>query len=818
MRCFGRLFTVVVVVALSVVWSNAEGGTRDSAWEALLRADPSAADDASIGWRERLVMHALTPAQAEAYFRRGADPDTLVVEDGRTLREYLEARLSPPAGVFVALPAPCRLFAADRLEAGARYGVRARGGDLSAQGGSATGCGVPAEATAVVLQVGLDGPSAGGRLKLWAADGPEPAEGAMAAGGFGAESRRATVVAALAARSGSDGDLLLRSAAAASVDAELIGYFRPPTALDNPTPVVSFYTEGSSNNFFGTGAGASTSGDHNSFFGAHAGWLNSTGSRNSFFGSSAGLNNTANDNSFFGERAGWANTTGDSNAFFGERAGYANAGGGSNSFFGRVAGYSNTGGSNNSFFGRGAGYYNTSGGHNAYFGAYAGNSSGAANYNTFVGTYAGYNNTASENSFFGRRAGYGNTSGVHNSHFGHDAGYSVSTTSDNSFFGYKAGHGATGRQNAAFGSEAGPAAGGDYNAFFGRGAGEKNTGNDNSFFGWRAGNNNTTGFSNSFFGEWAGQNNTTGSNNAFFGDVAGASNTTESNNSFIGTRSTGFAGITNATALGYRAQVRQSNSLVLGSIAGLNGAAANVNVGIGVPAPQRQLHLKGNNAVFRMDRDSDTAAFMIVRTNAAGSPLKTFVVGTNAAGADNGEFVVNDLGAAVGGPGTRRMTITNAGETHFTGIVRAPSFVSTSSLRFKENVHPIRNAPDLVDRLHGVSFNWKDTGRPSVGLIAEEVAEVIPEVVDWEENGLEAAGVNYSALVAVLIEAVKAQRRRAEAQAAEISGQRADLAVLRARVGELESERAELVSLRSRLAEIERRLAGGLSHSVAAQR
>jgi hypothetical protein len=162
----------------------------------------------------------------------------------------------------------------------------------------------------------------------------------------------------------------------------------------------------------------------------------------------------------------------------------------------------------------------------------------------------------------------------------------------------------------------------------------------------------------------------------------------------------------------------------------------------------------------------------------------------------------------VGGPGLRRMTITNAGETHFTGIVRAPSFVSTSSLRFKTEIATLYNALETVERLRGVSFVWKETGKPSVGLIAEEVAEVVPEVVDWEENGLEAAGVNYSALVAVLVEAVKSQR--AEHQA--------ELASLRARMAELESERTELVSLRSRLAEIESRLAGGPSHFVAAQR
>jgi hypothetical protein len=77
--------------------------------------------------------------------------------------------------------------------------------------------------------------------------------------------------------------------------------------------------------------------------------------------------------------------------------------------------------------------------------------------------------------------------------------------------------------------------------------------------------------------------------------------------------------------------------------------APNGNVGLGIDSPERQLHLRGSNATFRMDRSADTAAFILVRTNTAGTPLKTFVVGANAAGPNNGEFIINDLGTAVSG-------------------------------------------------------------------------------------------------------------------------------------------------------------------------
>jgi len=67
-------------------------------------------------------------------------------------------------------------------------------------------------------------------------------------------------------------------------------------------------------------------------------------------------------------------------------------------------------------------------------------------------------------------------------------------------------------------------------------------------------------------------------------------------------------------------------------------------------------------------------------------------------------------------------------------------------------------AVDTVNRLRGVSFTWKDSGKAAVGLIAEEVDKVIPEVVAHKDTGA-ATGVNYANLVAVLIEAVKEQQQ-----------------------------------------------------------
>jgi hypothetical protein len=239
---------------------------------------------------------------------------------------------------------------------------------------------------------------------------------------------------------------------------------------------------------------------------------------------------------------------------------------------------------------------------------------------------------------------------------------------------------------------------------------------------------------------------------------------------------------------------------VLGSIAGLNGASSNVNVGIGTPAPGRQLHLAGPNAVFRMDRTMDTASFLLVRISPAGAILKSFIVGTNASAVNQGEFIINDMGATVGGAGARRMTINNAGNVQFTGTVTAADFIQSSSLALKSNVRTLENALDMVNRLRGVRFDWRASGKGAVGLIAEEVDQVLPEVVGYNDDGSAPAGVNYANLVAVLVEAVKEQQKTIEGQQQTIEQQEKNaLSALAAQQVSIARQQEELNRLKAEL-------------------
>jgi hypothetical protein len=96
-------------------------------------------------------------------------------------------------------------------------------------------------------------------------------------------------------------------------------------------------------------------------------------------------------------------------------------------------------------------------------------------------------------------------------------------------------------------------------------------------------------------------------------------------------------------------------------------------LGVGTESPVRAVHLSGANAVFRMDRDRNAAAFQLVRTPSGNlnSVLKSYSVGVNASAVNNGEFFVNDNGTATSGTGTRRLTIANNGQAGI-GTFTAP--------------------------------------------------------------------------------------------------------------------------------------------------
>jgi len=93
-----------------------------------------------------------------------------------------------------------------------------------------------------------------------------------------------------------------------------------------------------------------------------------------------------------------------------------------------------------------------------------------------------------------------------------------------------------------------------------------------------------------------------------------------------------------------------------------------------------------------------------------------------------------------------------------TGTLSATDLNSSSDSTLKENVETVEDALNKVNNLHGVKFNWKEDGRPSYGVIAQELEQVLPELV----TNTDPKSVNYNGIIAVLIEAVKELTQRVE--------------------------------------------------------
>lgn len=84
-------------------------------------------------------------------------------------------------------------------------------------------------------------------------------------------------------------------------------------------------------------------------------------------------------------------------------------------------------------------------------------------------------------------------------------------------------------------------------------------------------------------------------------------------------------------------------------------------------------------------------------------------------------------------------------------IVTATDFNVVSDIQLKTNIQTIENSMELIENLRGVTFDWKDTNKSTMGVIAQEIQEIFPNLV----NQNDIMSVNYNGLIGVLIEAVK---------------------------------------------------------------
>jgi hypothetical protein len=113
----------------------------------------------------------------------------------------------------------------------------------------------------------------------------------------------------------------------------------------------------------------------------------------------------------------------------------------------------------------------------------------------------------------------------------------------------------------------------------------------------------------------------------------------------------------------------------------------------------------------------------------------------------------DSTGCTPGGLCRGAMTLSDTGNLSVGGTVTATGFPTSSDAALKTNVRPLESPLDKIARLRGVRFNWKKDGKESIGVVAQEVEGVYPELVSAGPDGRKA--VEYDKFAAVLIEAVK---------------------------------------------------------------
>jgi hypothetical protein len=249
------------------------------------------------------------------------------------------------------------------------------------------------------------------------------------------------------------------------------------------------------------------------------------------------------------------------------------------------------------------------------------------------------------------------------------------------------------------------------------------------------------------------------------GDVTGTGTITDLGNvSFATTVAANSVALGTDTTGNYMSNVSAGNAGIVISHTQGEGSTATISLVGGVVSGSAQIDV------------ASTTGDIALGTRTSGNYVATITAGTgvSSTGATTGEGIAHtiSIGQAVATSsnvqfnslGVGMAASATAGRIDATGDIVA---YSTSDRNFKENITPIENPIEKIRKISGNTYDWKEEMKEfhgfegnDVGVIAQEIEEVLPQLVTTRETGYKA--VKYDKLVALLIEGIKEQQLQIE--------------------------------------------------------
>jgi len=366
----------------------------------------------------------------------------------------------------------------------------------------------------------------------------------------------------------------------------------------------------------------------------------------------------------------------------------------------------------NIFLGLNAGINNIVDGMSGSGNVFVGNSAGEKNMfggaDVFIGHLAGYENVAGiTNIFIGKESGYNNIEGHSNIYIGHRSGYTNPYGNNNVCIGPFSGlYMPSGENNVFLGANTGRNAAGSGNVFLGYYAGTDETGSDKLYI------ENSNSASPLIYGE-------------FDNDLV---------------KINGDLHVVGSPTLG---------SLMIAPSEATNGDDAEIILAEDIDGTFN-MSMKYDGGLNRLEwwAEDDAGTYgplMYLGYNTLGGGIPHFYTGFLKPMSDN----IYDLGAS---------------SLRWDDVFATNGVIQTSDKRQKSEIKDMDYGLSTVMKMRPVSYYWKDKperGR-KVGLIAQELINIIPEIVNVGEDENKTLGINYAELTPVLVKAIQDQQKEIE--------------------------------------------------------